>query len=530
MPNDLFSRLNPIAFLQTFVIQSMGSDDRLAHDGREKQATRIERLGLDASHCFETAYRQEFSHKGPIDPAYYADMICRIKNKIGGNFSRASSEPGMVRVVNSRCPFGEAVKHAPELCRMTSSMFGGIAARHFGYAKVVFDKRIAMEDDNCQVCIYIDPALAGQQSGDEYFQPHGPLTGESAAARARIEREMHKIWRHSQDSEEDKSSYPSLVAHSPAMKNTLEMVDVVAPTKATVLITGETGVGKEVIARAIHAMSARNQHQFLAVNCGAIPENLAESTLFGHERGAFTGAYAVRHGFFERAEKGTLFLDEIDSLPLAAQVRLLRVLQEGEFERVGGKQSLSANVRIIAAANNRLDELVNRGVFRLDLYYRLAVIVMHIPPLRERLEDIPPLVDSLLAKLSTKYHKPRCSLDSSAMVRIMAHDWPGNVRELENTLERSFLFCKGPSLHDIHLFSALSQRRAQTGREIGIPLRDAKRQAADQVEKSWLEEALTRFQGNIGETAGFLGLTPRAVYQKLGRHHIDPAHFRQPPP
>lgn len=163
----------------------------------------------------------------------------------------------------------------------------------------------------------------------------------------------------------------------------------------------------------------------------------------------------------------------------------------------------------------------------MDLYYRLAVIVMPIPPLRERLEDIPPLVDALLAKLSAKYHQPRRSLDPSAMMQIMAHDWPGNVRELENTLERSFLFCKGASLHDIHLFSALSRHCSQAGRETGIPLRDAKRRAADQVEKSWLEDALTRFQGHIGETAGFLRLTPRAVYQKLDRHRIDPAHFRQ---
>jgi len=184
-------------------------------------------------------------------------MIGRIKNKIGGNFSRASSEPGMVHVVNSRCPFGEAVKHALELCRMTSNLFGGIAARRFGYAKVVFGKRIAMEDHSCQVRIYIDPTLAAQQSGDEYFQPHAPLTGESAAASARIERKMHKIWCGGQDSKNDMGGHLKRVAHSLAIRNTLEMVDIVAPTKATVLITGETGVGKEVIAR--HSCHERAQ-------------------------------------------------------------------------------------------------------------------------------------------------------------------------------------------------------------------------------------------------------------------------------
>lgn len=311
------------------------------------------------------------------------------------------------------------------------------------------------------------------------------------------------------------------------MLDALKTIKVVAPTTATVLITGETGVGKEVIARRIHALSERWNRNFVAVNCGAIPENLVETTLFGHERGAFTGAYEVHHGLFEQAEGGSLFLDEIDSLPLAAQARLLRVLQGGEFERVGGKQRLSANVRVIAAASTRLDKFIVEGTFRMDLYYRINVVPILLPPLRERREDILPLVNHILAQLSAKYNKVIKALSDAAIARVMQYDWPGNVRELENVLERSFLFSPGPVMTELLLPQTGDGIVASVGQAVDpLSLKEAKQRAAEQVETLILKEALTRFHGNVSEVAKSLGLTPRAIHQKLNLYGIDPNSYR----
>jgi DNA-binding NtrC family response regulator len=532
MPNHPFSRLNPITFLQTFVAQSLEISAVCEREKSDSPTNKIEQLGLNASSCFEAVYREERTLVGPLDHAQYADMIVEIKNKIGGSFSRASSEPGMVRVINTCCPFGEAVKQAPGLCQMTSSVFGGIAARNFGYAKVILDKRIAVGDGMCEARIYIDPIQASQYPGDEYHHKGEVIVGKSASTEVgiRIEKQMNKVWCGTKSRKLDTANSPRMVAQSPGMRKALETVEIVAPTTASVLITGETGVGKEVIARAIHAMSERWNNKFVAVNCGAIPENLVESVLFGHERGAFTGAYEVHHGFFERADKGTLFLDEIDSLPLPAQARLLRVLQENEFERVGGKQSLTADVRIVAAASSQLDKLIAQGIFRLDLYYRLNVVPVYIPPLRERPEDIPPLAALILSKLSEKYHKSLHKLSKHALAQLMAYDWPGNVRELENILERSFLFASGPVLEQVKLPEKSSQMQPMSEQplvqETSRTLKEAKKQAADKVEEAILKELLANFQGNISKVAKSLNLTPRAVHQKLTLHQIDQNTFR----
>lgn len=527
MPSKLFSHLNPIAFLQTFVSQSIEVSESQGCSKCNHSLNYIEQLGLSASDCFEAAYRQEFGCQGALDHDKYADMIVEIKNKIGGNFSRASSEPGMVRVVNTRCPFGDAVKQAPELCQMTSSVFGGIAARNFGYAKVVLDKRIAVGDGMCEVRIYTDAQKAVEFQGDEYHQKQGMIMGKTATAKieAPSGRPGVRAWCAVKPKAPGKGKMPFIAAKSRAMTQALETVQVVAPTMATVLITGETGVGKEVIARAIHAASERWNKRFVPINCGAIPESLVETVLFGHERGAFTGAYEVHHGLFERAEGGTLFLDEIDSLPLPAQARLLRVLQEGEFERVGGKQTLSADVRVVAAGRP-LEKLIAEGTFRVDLYYRLNVVPIFIPPLRERREDIPLLVEHILRKLSEKYQKTIRAVSDDAMERIMSYDWPGNVRELENMLERSFLFSPGPVMEEIQL-PAVRQAPAKSAEPSEeLPLKEAKRRAAEQVEALILKGALARFQGNISEVAKSLRLTPRAIHQKLSFHGVDPNDYR----
>jgi transcriptional regulator with PAS, ATPase and Fis domain len=534
MSSQPFSQLNPINFLQTFVTQSLELSEPGEPDKNDKTINKIEQLGLNAGSCFEAAYREERGLVGPLDRAQYRDLIVEIKNKIGGGFSPASSEPGMVRVINTRCPFGEAVKHAPELCKMTSSVFGGIAAHNFGYAKVVLEKRIAVGDGTCEVCVYTDPNQANQYQGDEYRKEEEVVLGKSTSAEvgSRVEKRMNKVWCGTKLSKPDAANGPRIVAQSPGMLRALETVEIVAPTTASVLITGETGVGKEVIARAIHAMSERWNNKFLAVNCGAIPENLVESVLFGHERGAFTGAYEVHQGFFERADKGTLFLDEIDSLPLPAQARLLRVLQENEFERIGGKQSLLADVRIVAAAGSKLDELIAKGIFRIDLYYRLNVVPVYIPPLRERPEDIPPLAASILTRLSEKYRKHPHKLSRRALAQLMHYDWPGNVRELENILERSFLFASGQVLEQVTLPKEFSQTQPVAPQslvqETSRPLKEARKRAADTVEEAMLKELLTSFRGNIKKVAQSLHITPRAVHQKLTHHRIDPNAFRLP--
>ncbi len=521
MTDKLFSHLSPILFLQTFVTQSLEVSKNMG-DGKADDHCYIEQLGLTASGCFETAYRQKSEQDGPLSHDQYADMIVEIKNKIGGNFSRTSSEPGMVRVVNTRCPFGEAVMQAPELCKMTSSLFGGIAARNFGYAKVILDKRIALGDRICEARIYTDLDQAAALEGDEYHREQGVIRGRATTVEAHITEDAHQGRAWCGGGEPEEADKPLIIARSEAMLKALETVKVVAPTTASVLITGETGVGKEVIARRIHASSERRSKNFIAVNCGAIPENLVETTLFGHERGAFTGAYEVHHGLFEQAEAGSLFLDEIDSLPLATQVRLLRVLQDGEFERVGGKQRLSADVRIIAAASMRLDKFIANGSFRTDLYYRINVVPIFLPPLRERREDILPLVDHILGQLSIKYKKAANPLSETAIAQVMQYEWPGNIRELENVLERSFLFSATPLLSDLLLPINQANAPAGSGQAPGLTLKEVKHQA----EALFLKEALSHFRGNICAVAKSLGLTPRAIHQKINLHSIDPNHYR----
>lgn len=239
-------------------------------------------------------------------------------------------------------------------------------------------------------------------------------------------------------------SFRNIIGKSPAMQKVFYTIEKVAPSRSTVLITGESGTGKELIAKAIHYHSPRKDKPFVSVNCGALPETLLESELFGHERGAFTGALQQRKGRFELAHEGTLFLDEISEMPLHLQVKLLRVLQEMEFERVGGTQTVRVDVRIIAASNRDLKKEVETGMFRSDLFYRLNVVNIHLPPLRERKEDIPLLITHFLEKYSKEagYSEP-LKVDRDAMQCLMEYHWPGNVRELENVIERAILLSSG---------------------------------------------------------------------------------------
>ena len=529
MTKESAFQLTPVAFLQTFVGQSLRAAGQLGCSACGDGPGYIEHIGLIAAPCLEQACRKQMGLEGPIDLSQYADIILSIKNRIGGNFSRASSEPGMVRVVNSRCPFGEVVKEVPDLCRMTSSVLGGIAARNFGYAKVELRRRIATGDSACDICVYMDREYSHDLPGDEYQDENGIIVSRSVTAdlQARIENKMQKAWCIAgKDAHSDRTRAPKIIAESAAMRRALEAVEIVAGTSATVLISGETGVGKEIVARAVHAMSTRCEREFVAVNCGAIPDNLVESALFGHEKGAFTGAYDVHHGLFERAESGTLFLDEIDCLPVSAQAKLLRVLQECEFERIGGRHTLRADVRIIAASNRNIEEQVTTGEFRRDLYYRLNVVPIHIPPLRERQEDINALAQHFLRSIAEKYGQGRKFLGERAWRQVMLYSWPGNVRELENVLERSFIFTRGPIIETLMLNNEQSVEGSGSEPPDKLNLRAMTKRAAMQTEERLIRTALESLQGDVSAVARHIGISPRAVHQKLRKHAIDPREFR----
>lgn len=379
---------------------------------------------------------------------------------------------------------------------------------------------IARKHGGCEVCIHTDPVRAEGKPGLVYRRENcREDKSEMAALHSRIEERMRNIWWEKPKRYPVKPP-PAIIAKSPAMQQVLQKVEIVAPTRATVLIVGATGVGKELIARAIHAMSDRSHRPFVAINCGAIPDSLLESALFGHEKGAFTGAVEVHQGFFERAEGGTLFLDEVDTLSLEAQTRLLRVLQENEMERVGGKQTLSVDVRIISASNRQLEQHVEQGLFRQDLFYRLNVVRLWIPPLAQRPEDLPHLLQLILKRLNDKYGKSIQSVSREVMSRIRAYPWPGNVRELENTLERSVLFCKGDELTQLEM-----DEKQQSFSSFGHWAEFKQKILAD-AEQSYLRQALQNNLGDVKQVAAEMGLTARAVYGKMKKYRIEAGSFR----
>ena len=305
-------------------------------------------------------------------------------------------------------------------------------------------------------------------------------------------------------------SYPNIIARSSKMQEVLAIVERVAPTNSTVLLGGESGVGKDLIARCIHQQSRRASGPFVKINCAAIPENLLESELFGYEKGAFTGATTSKPGKFELADNGTIFLDEIGDVPGAIQVKLLRVLQEREFERLGGTKTHKVDVRLVAATNRDLRAALEQGTFREDLYYRLNVVPVNIPPLREHKEDIPDLVNHFLASFSGQSGKTIQSVTPAALQLLVNFHWPGNVRELENIIERSVAFANGPMLDaaDIHL--DIVPGAAPAARAFlpeGMTL--------EQWEDEMLREALRRANGNKSQAARLLGLSRNALRYRL---------------
>jgi Nif-specific regulatory protein len=305
--------------------------------------------------------------------------------------------------------------------------------------------------------------------------------------------------------------FPEIIGHSAEMQRVYEMMNRVIPRDAPVIITGETGTGKELVARAIHFNGPRKQGQFVAVNCGAIPENLLESELFGHRRGSFTGAVVDKKGLIEAAGSGTLFLDEVSELPVPLQPKLLRVLQDGEVRRVGDTSPFHVDVRVISATNKSLPTLVKAGKFREDLYYRLNVIPIELPPLRRRREDIPLLVNHFLQQDAERLGKPVRGLARDALGRLVDYPWPGNVRQLENAIERACVLCTGDELgiRDLMLED--------------VPAADAPDDTASvaEIEKRVVLERLKLFNGNRTRTAASLGISRRTLLNKLAEWKHD---------
>jgi DNA-binding NtrC family response regulator len=323
---------------------------------------------------------------------------------------------------------------------------------------------------------------------------------------------------------EARDGLPGVVGRSQPIRDLCQMIETVAPSAATVLISGETGTGKEVIARAIHQTSPRRHHRFVALNCSAIPETLLEAELFGHARGAFTGAIATRQGRLEQADRGTLFLDEVGTMSAALQTKLLRVLQEREFERVGDNRTIKVDVRVLAATNSELVKMVADGTFREDLFYRLNVIALHLPPLRDRKEDVPLLVQHFIRKFVAREGTesadgPEVMVSQDGMRRLMAYAWPGNVRQLENAVERA-LILRGtrlqievadlpPEVQAVPVESAPTLDLPDVG--VDLP------ELVGRIERDLISRALARTEGNRADAARLLGLKRTTLVEKLKR-------------
>jgi two-component system, NtrC family, response regulator HydG len=310
----------------------------------------------------------------------------------------------------------------------------------------------------------------------------------------------------------------TIIGQSPGMRRVVELVETVAPTDATVLITGESGTGKEVIARAIHQISPRRLHPMVVIHCGALTESLLESELFGHEKGAFTGAQARKKGKFEVADGGTIFLDEISDITLKTQSDLLRVLQEKEIVRVGGAQAQKVDFRCVAATNKKLERLVEEGIFRPDLYYRLNVFCIDIPPLRSRREDVPLLVAHFLEKFAVSMNRPLQKAAQRTLEMLMDYNWPGNVRELENAIERALLINREPELPPEAFPFQLHPTAPAAGRRL------------EDVERVHIERVLNETTWNLSRAARILDIDRTTLYNKIRRYNLRDAPPRNATP
>ena len=313
----------------------------------------------------------------------------------------------------------------------------------------------------------------------------------------------------------------NIIGNTKPVLSLFRMIDKISRTSATALILGESGVGKELVANAIHFKSQRAGNPFIKFNCAALPENIVESELFGHERGAFTGAAAQRRGRFELADGGSIFLDEVGELSLAVQAKLLRIIQEKEFERLGGSRTVKTDVRIIAATNRNLEELIRDGSFREDLYYRLNIFPITVPPLRERKTDIILLADYFVERFNALNQKGIRRISTTAIDMLMRYHWPGNVRELQNCIERAVILSEDNVIHGYHLPPSL-----QTAESSGTPYTGSLQQKLDSIEQEMIIEALKRTKGNMSRAAAQLGLSDRIMGLRMKKFSVDYRKFR----
>jgi DNA-binding NtrC family response regulator len=349
------------------------------------------------------------------------------------------------------------------------------------------------------------------------------LVVQRALERTRLERENRQLL----ERVEREYGYGSLIGAGSAMRRVFETIQKVAETDLSVLVLGESGTGKELVAQALHQHSARRAKPFVAVNCAAISAELVESELFGHEKGSFTGADARRTGKFEAAHGGTIFLDEIGDMARETQAKVLRVLQERELERVGGSEKIRVEVRVVAATHRDLEAEVERGRFREDLYYRLKVVELRIPPLRERAEDIPALAARFLEQIAERLKRPRAQLEPAALAALVRHPWRGNVRELRNTIEQAAVLCSGDRIgvEDLRLPGGAQESAAGDAAASELSFREAKRRATETFERDYLIRALREHRGNISRTAESLGMVRQSLQQKIRELALTPAEW-----
>ena len=339
------------------------------------------------------------------------------------------------------------------------------------------------------------------------------LVVQRALERTRLQRENRLLLEQVQK----QYGFENLIGTGPAMQRVFATLQKVAETDLTVLVRGESGTGKELVAQALHNLSPRRQRPFVAVNCAAISRELVESELFGHEKGAFTGADARRQGRFEAADGGSILLDEIGDMPAETQAKVLRVLQERSFERVGGSKPIDVDVRVIAATHRNLEDEVHKQRFREDLYYRLKVVTIELPPLRERVEDVPALAQRFLERVTARLGLEKRQLGDAALARLVRHRWPGNVRELANVIEQAAVLAPGSVIEeaDLQLGGA---GEAATGAPVdlaGLSFGDAKKRAVDRFERGYLLEALRKSGGNISRAAEAVGMVRQSLQQKI---------------
>jgi formate hydrogenlyase transcriptional activator len=389
-----------------------------------------------------------------------------------------------------------------------------------------FDQELRLREVDGSYRWYLIRAVPRRDQSGAIVRWYGTITDIDDRRRAEeelrhLKDQLHKENIALRDEVTQTSMFEEIVGSSEPLRRVLMLVGKVAATDSTVLITGETGTGKELVARAIHKRSPRAAKPFVSVNCGAIPPSLVTSELFGHEKGAFTGALQRHTGRFELADGGTIFLDEVGELPSETQIALLRVLQERTFERVGGTRPVPVDVRIIAATNRDLSSAIEEGSFRRDLYYRLSVFPVHLPPLRDRVEDIPLLVEYLTQRYARKMGKKITRVSRATIDLLTAYDWPGNIRELQNVIQRAVILCEGTLQVDESWLERRAVRKSGDGQRLGRP--------SMREEKEWIESALAEAQGRVSGPAGAaarLGIPRSTLESKIRSLRIDKNRFK----